>query len=52
LPPLDEQDIIIEELERIFSVEQESELVIGANEKRVERLRQSILKKAFSGGLV
>jgi type I restriction enzyme S subunit len=51
LPPLDEQHIIIEELERIFSVEQELELIIDANEKRAERLRQSILKKAFSGSL-
>jgi type I restriction enzyme S subunit len=52
LPPLDEQNIIIEELERIFSVVQELELIIDANEKRAERLRQSILKKAFSGKLV
>ena len=52
LPPLDEQNIIIEELERIFSIEQELTLIIDANEKRAERLRQSILKEAFSGTLV
>jgi len=52
LPSLDEQNIIIEELERIFSIEQELELIIDANEKRAERLRQSILKKAFSGKLL
>lgn len=52
LPPLDEQNIIIEELERIFSVEQEIELIIDANLKRAECLRQSILKKAFSGKLL
>ena len=52
LPPLDEQIVIIEELDRIESIEQEMETAGEINIKRAERLRQSILKKAFSGKLV
>ncbi len=52
LLPLDEQNIIIEELEQIFSVEQQIELIIDANLKRAERLRQSILRQAFKGNLI
>ncbi len=39
-------------LEQYFSVAAEIEDAIDINLKRAERLRQSILKKAFSGGLV
>jgi len=52
LPPLVEQRKIIEELERRFSIIEEVEAIIEANLKRAERLRQSILKQAFSGTLV
>jgi type I restriction enzyme S subunit len=49
LPPLDEQNVIMDELERIFSVEWEIELTIDTNQKRAERLRQAILRSAFAG---
>ena len=40
------------EVERRLSVVQEVETVIAANLARAERLRQSILKRAFEGKLV
>ena len=39
------------EVERRLSVVQELEAVVSANLKRANRLRQSILQKAFSGQL-
>ncbi len=52
LPPLTEQEQIVSELERCLSVADEAEAIIDAELKRAERLRQSILKHAFSGKLV
>lgn len=52
LPPFAEQIEIENEVARALSVVEESETVIDANLRRADRLRQSILKKAFSGGLV
>ena len=52
LPPLAEQDRIVAEVERRLSVIQQAESTVGANLTRAERLRQSILKQAFSGKLV
>ncbi len=52
LPPLAEQRRIIAEVERRLSVVQQAEAAVGASLKRAERLRQSILKQAFSGKLV
>ena len=52
LPPLTEQRRIVAEVERRLSVVQEVEAVIAANLARAERLRQSILKRAFEGKLV
>ncbi len=52
LPPLSEQEQIVSELERHFSVTNGVEATIEAQLKRAERLRQSILKHAFSGKLV
>jgi len=52
LPPLSEQQNIIEEVERRLSVAEDIEIEIETNLKRAERLRQSILKKAFSGKLL
>jgi type I restriction enzyme S subunit len=52
LPPLPEQHRIVEEIERRFSVADEVEKVIDNSLKQAERLRQSILKKAFEGKLV
>jgi len=52
LPPLAEQKRIVAEVERRLSVVEELEAVVAANLKRATRLRQSVLQKAFSGGLV
>ncbi|MBM3240237.1 hypothetical protein FJZ31_28475 [Candidatus Poribacteria bacterium] len=52
LPPLSEQHKIVEEIERRLSVTDKIESVIETEIKRAERLRQSILKQAFSGKLV
>ena len=51
-PPLAEQHRIVAEVERRLSVIQQAEAVVGASLKRAGRLRQSILKQAFSGKLV
>ncbi|MEH2008568.1 restriction endonuclease subunit S [Nostoc sp.] len=52
VPSLLEQKKIIEEIERIVSVIDQLEKTININIKRAERLRQSILKQAFTGQLV
>jgi len=52
LPPLHEQHKIVEEIERRFSVADEIEKTVDQSLKQAERLRQSILKKAFEGRLV
>ena len=52
LPLFTEQEQIVSELERHLSIADEVEVTIGAELTRAERLRQSILKQAFSGKLV
>ena len=52
LPPLAEQHRIVAEVERRLSVIQQAEAAVEASLHRAERLRQSILKQAFSGQLV
>ena len=52
LPPLAEQQRIVAEVERRLSVVQQTEATVEASLARAERLRQSILKQAFSGKLV
>ena len=52
LPPLSEQQSIVSEVERRLSVADEVEKTVKTELKRAEQLRQSILRKAFSGGLV
>jgi type I restriction enzyme S subunit len=52
LPPLAEQQQIVSEIERRFSVADEVEKVVEQSLKQAERLRQSILKRAFEGKLV
>ena len=52
LPPLSEQLRIVGEVERLFSIIEEIDMQVDASLKRAERLRQSILKRAFEGKLV
>ena len=52
LPPLAEQTRIVAEVERRLSVVEELESVVSANLQRASSLRQSILKKAFTGELI
>ena len=52
LPPLAEQRRIVVEVERRLSVVQQTEAAVEVGLKRAGRLRQSILKQAFSGQLV
>lgn len=49
---LSEQQVIISEIERRFSVADEVEKTVGACLQQAQRLRQSILKRAFEGKLV
>ncbi len=52
IPPIKEQNIIIEKVTQILSIIDESERVIKLELKRAKSLRQSILKRAFEGKLV
>ena len=51
-PTFPEQHRIVEEIERRLSVADEVEKIVEQSLKQAERLRQSILKKAFEGKLV
>ena len=52
LPPVAEQKVIVEEVDRHFSLIDNAEKAIKASLARAARLRQSILKQAFEGKLV
>ncbi len=52
LPPLTEQHRIVAEVDRRLSVIQQAEATVEASLTRAGRLRQSILKQAFTGRLV
>jgi len=52
LPPVEEQKLIIQEVDQRFTIISGIERELARNLRRAERLRQSILKKAFSGQLV
>jgi type I restriction enzyme, S subunit len=51
LPPLDEQNRIVAEVDRRLSLLRETERQVDSNLRRAERLRQSVLADAFSGKL-
>ena len=51
LPPLAEQRRIVADVDRRLSVIQQAKAAVEANLARADRLRQSILKQAFSGQL-
>ena len=52
IPPLPEQHRIVAEVDRRLSLLRETEAQVDANLQRAERLRQSILSRAFAGSLV
>jgi type I restriction enzyme S subunit len=52
VPPLAEQHQLVSEIKRRFSVADEIEKTVDHSLKQAERLRQSILKRAFEGKLV
>jgi type I restriction enzyme S subunit len=52
LPPIFEQKRIVAEVDRRLSILSETEAQVDANLQRAERLRQSILARAFSGVLI
>jgi type I restriction enzyme S subunit len=51
IPPSPEQDRIVTEVDRRFSLVREVEAQVDANLKRTERLRHAVLCRAFSGGM-
>ncbi len=52
LPPLDEQRQLLEEIEKRFAVADELEKAVNEGLEKADKLKQSILKKAFEGKLV
>jgi type I restriction enzyme S subunit len=52
LPSTPEQNRIVAEVDRRLSLLRVTEAQVDANLQRAERLRQSILNRAFSGGLL
>jgi len=52
IPTPSEQEVIISEVERHFSIADKAEQVVATALKQSGRLRQSILKRAFQGTLV
>lgn len=52
IPPHAEQERIVAEIDRRFSLVHEVEFQVDANLKRAERMRQSILASAFAGRII
>jgi type I restriction enzyme S subunit len=52
LPPQDEQRRLVEEVDRLLSVATAATTSAQADEKRIARLRQAVLKWGFEGKLV
>ena len=51
LPPLKEQKAIVKKVETLFAIADKMEANILEAQKRVDKLTQSILAKAFCGEL-
>ena len=51
LPPLEEQNIIVERIEQLFCLADYIEETVDSKLEQSKTLRQSILKKAFEGKL-
>jgi type I restriction enzyme, S subunit len=51
-PPLREQQQIVSEVERLLSIADATERTIEQSLRQAERLRQSVLRRAFAGELV
>ena len=52
LPPIEEQDRIVGEVDRKLSLADAAERTVSAGLGKAERLRHAILKRAFEGKLV
>jgi type I restriction enzyme S subunit len=52
MPPLAELDRIVEEIDRLLSVAEQTDELLSANGSRTRRLRQAVLQSAFDGTLV
>ena len=52
LPSVNEQIMIVQKIEKLFSMADELDSIIVENLEKAEQLKQSILKKAFEGRLV
>ena len=52
LPPIQEQEEIVQEVERSISESSEVEMIIDHSLIHADHLRQSILKRAFEGTLI
>jgi len=52
MPPLPEQHEIVRRVEALFAFADSIEAKVAAAREKTEKLRQSILAKAFSGELV
>jgi type I restriction enzyme, S subunit len=52
LPPIHEQNEIIRRIDAFFALADSIEAKVAAAREKTEKLRQSILAKAFSGELV
>jgi type I restriction enzyme S subunit len=52
VPPREEQETIVKEIERRLSVIDEFDAIADGSLKRAEVLRRSVLSRAFSGRLI
>lgn len=52
VPPLEEQEFIVEKIEELFDVVNDLELVYKNSIKQVDRIKKALLNQAFQGELV